>query len=305
MSELPEPLTPPDCDLTGMDWMPLHGHRLFRSDFYLRTTDQVKVVAMELWWNSWFQVPAASLPDDDIVIASLAGFSRDLKGWAKIRGHVLHGFVKCNDGRLYHRFLAQEAVVAYERRLKSQAKRQADRDRLQAWRDAKRKLEEGGDGTGNGGGNDNGNGGGNSNVTPKETQTETKDETRFVGGRRDVTLPDQTNKKERKKVATLPARDAGFEKFWSAYPRKKSKRSAQKAWVSAIRRAPPEAIISAAATHNFGCAARFIPYPASWLNADGWLDEAHTGDPVLRAAGLTDAGDLLDADWLKLPGGSA
>jgi len=202
MADLPDPLTPADCDLTGMDWMPMHGHRLFRSDFYLRATDQEKVVALELWWAAWFQVPAASLPDDDVVIASLAGFSRDPKGWAKIRGKVLHGFVKCSDGRLYHRFLAQEAVVSFEKRLKSNAKRQSDRDRLQSWRDARRKR--------NDGGNDDGNKGGNNNETPSEMLHETSSETRFVAGRRDVTLPDKTRKKESRGAANaLPTAKRG------------------------------------------------------------------------------------------------
>ena len=28
MSDLPSPLTPPDCDLRGFEWMPLWGHRM-------------------------------------------------------------------------------------------------------------------------------------------------------------------------------------------------------------------------------------------------------------------------------------
>lgn len=128
MDDLPEPLTPPECDLRGMEWMPLHGHKLYGSDFDAIASDTEYRAAQRLWWAAWQQqVPAASMPDDDRILAHAAGFSRDLKGWAKIRKVALHAFVKCSDGRLYHRFLAPEAIVAWDRRVK-------ERDRKAAYR---------------------------------------------------------------------------------------------------------------------------------------------------------------------------
>lgn len=126
MTESPEPLTPPDCDLRGMEWMPLHGHKLYGSDFDAIANDAEYRAAQRLWWAAWQQqVPAASLPDDDRVLAHVAGYSRDPKGWAKIKAVALHAFVKCSDGRLYHRFLAPEAIVAWEKRMKER-QRKAD-----------------------------------------------------------------------------------------------------------------------------------------------------------------------------------
>ena len=88
MSDLPGPLTPPDCDLRGFEWMPLLGHRLFASDFDARASDLEFRVALRLWWEAWQQVPAASLPNDDAVLCRLAGLGRDTKTWKKLTGRA-------------------------------------------------------------------------------------------------------------------------------------------------------------------------------------------------------------------------
>lgn len=65
-----------------------------------------------------------------------------------------------------------------------------------------------------------------------------------------------------------------FEAFWQAYPRKKAKRAAWKAWNAAVKRADPETIITAAkAEARRPCETKFRQYPATWLNADAWEDE--------------------------------
>lgn len=128
MTDLPAPLTTPDCDLRGMEWMPLYGNRLFMSDFEARATDVEFRIAIRLWWTAWQQVPAASLPNDDAVLCKLAGLGRDLKTWKKLReGFAMHGFVECSDGRLYHRVLSKEAREAWDRRMKERERKAAYR----------------------------------------------------------------------------------------------------------------------------------------------------------------------------------
>lgn len=77
--------------------------------------------------------------------------------------------------------------------------------------------------------------------------------------------------------ASNPTTDAytpEFETFWTAYPRKKDKRAAWKAWKAALKRADPETIITAAkAEARRPCELKYRKYPASWLNADAWEDE--------------------------------
>lgn len=194
MTDLPEPLTPADCDLTGMEWMPLFGHRLFHSNFGSKASDAEFRAALQLWWASWTQVPAASLPDDDVILCNLAGYGKDIKSWKKLRaGNVLHGFVKCSDGRLYHALLAKEAILAFERRLQAAKKREADRKRLQQWRDEQeRKRQEA----------ESGNGSNSSGETHDETRFTTSDETDRT--RPDQTGPEKESKEERERGAAPP-----------------------------------------------------------------------------------------------------
>lgn len=73
--------------------------------------------------------------------------------------------------------------------------------------------------------------------------------------------------------------DEDFEAFWSLYPKKKSKGDARKAWkqlkpstttVRAIMAKLQELIGSHDWKRDNG---QFIPYPATWLRAEGWNDE--------------------------------
>ena len=143
MDTLPEPLTPPDCDLRGYDYMPLFGARLFGSRLYSRALRHPRagLAAIKLWWISWQQCPAGSLPDDDDDLAMLADFGTDLKSWKACRELALHGFIKCSDGRFYHPIIASEAVEAY-------ARRRRERDRKAQMRaDKARKSQPSGDGS--------------------------------------------------------------------------------------------------------------------------------------------------------------
>ena len=70
-----------------------------------------------------------------------------------------------------------------------------------------------------------------------------------------------------------------FAQFWEAYPKKKSKGDAEKAWkklnpdsslVAEIQRAVELAKASEDWLKEDG---KYIPYPATWLRAKGWEDE--------------------------------
>lgn len=70
-----------------------------------------------------------------------------------------------------------------------------------------------------------------------------------------------------------------FDTFWKAYPKRKSKGQAEKAFVKinpdeqllAIMLATIERGIKSTDWQKDG--GKFIPYPATWLNAKGWEDE--------------------------------
>lgn len=106
------PLTPPDCDLRDFPFMPLDVLRLRDSDISSVATGEEFRCAVLLWCASWHQIPAASLPDDDLVLAKLAGFGKVVKEWKKVKNGALRGWVKCSDGRLYHPVVAEKANEA-------------------------------------------------------------------------------------------------------------------------------------------------------------------------------------------------
>ena len=71
-------------------------------------------------------------------------------------------------------------------------------------------------------------------------------------------------------------RDTYFDEWWTEYPRKVAKPKAEKAWQAAIKVAEPSTLIAAAkayASERKGADPKFTAYPASWLNAQRWLDE--------------------------------
>ena len=108
------PLVPPDVDLRGLPWMRLDTARILDSDlFALSTGDEFKA-AVALWCKSWTQRPAASLPDDDRILAHLSGAGAR---WKKVKAMALRGWVPCDDGRLYHPVVAEQALAAWEERL--------------------------------------------------------------------------------------------------------------------------------------------------------------------------------------------
>lgn len=140
---LPAPLVPPDIDLRGLDWMPLFGDRLFGSVTWITApTSDARIASLRLWWHAFAkEVPAASLPDDDKLLAEYAGYGVAVKAWQRVRPASMRGWIKCADGRLYHPVVAEIAMDAWDRRAASRRKRAADRDRLRGWRDAKKAKE--------------------------------------------------------------------------------------------------------------------------------------------------------------------
>lgn len=107
------PLTPKDCDLRDFAFMPLDVVRLRDSDLAIHVTGEEFRAAVLLWCAAWHQVPAASLPDDDKTLASLAGYGRVVAEWKKVRDGALRGWIGCGDGRLYHPVVAEKAREAW------------------------------------------------------------------------------------------------------------------------------------------------------------------------------------------------
>jgi len=72
------------------------------------------------------------------------------------------------------------------------------------------------------------------------------------------------------------AQEDAFAAFWTAYPKKRGKLAAKRAWKA--RKPPLQKVLNTlaalSASHEWRKDnGQFIPYPASWLNAGGWDDE--------------------------------
>lgn len=127
------PLVPPEVNLRGLPWMRLDVGRLLNSDlFALSSGDQFKY-AVTLWCRSWTQTPAGSLPDDDKILAMLAG-AGSRKNFVKNKLIVLRGWVKCDDGRLYHPVISEYAILAWKERLQYLENKENHRKRQELYR---------------------------------------------------------------------------------------------------------------------------------------------------------------------------
>lgn len=127
MSQFPAPLVAAEVDLTDFADMMLDVRKLRDSRFAAQVTGDAFRAGVLLWCAAWHQVPCGSLPDDDIELASLAGYGRFVKEWRKSRDEALMGFVKCSDGRLYHETVAEKANAAWTKRLEHYYERARDR----------------------------------------------------------------------------------------------------------------------------------------------------------------------------------
>lgn len=134
------PLTPKDCDLRDFEFMSLDIRRLLRSDTWLEAASDPRLghALMTLWAESWHQVPAASLPDNDRVLARLA--MCETSEWERIRERALSGWIKCDDGRLYHPVVAEKASEAFARKGEFREINLNRSERQRRWRDRNRKI---------------------------------------------------------------------------------------------------------------------------------------------------------------------
>lgn len=118
------PLVSPEVDLHGYEFMPLYGDRLFASKTWISASAEAKIAALRLWWHAFsLEVPAASLPDDDLLLSEYSGYGIAVKAWKRIRPSAMSGWILCDDGRWYHPFLAKRAIEAWDKRLKDRERK--------------------------------------------------------------------------------------------------------------------------------------------------------------------------------------
>ena len=113
-----DPLVPADADVRGFKDMPMEVSRLLSSETWIMCTPEERSAAINLWFHAWSQVPAGSLPDNDRVLAhlSMAG-----ERWSEVKDMALRGWVKADDGRLYHTVVCEKVNMMLEVRARKSA----------------------------------------------------------------------------------------------------------------------------------------------------------------------------------------
>lgn len=323
-AKLPEPLVAPEVDLRDFVFMPLDVVRLRDSDLGVVCTDAEIRAALWLWCAAWHQVPAASLPDDDRVLASMAGFGRGsdaLTRWKEVRQGALRGFVKCVDGRLYHSVIAEKAVEAwnekqsFRKRREDFKKRQSDRARAR-W-----------DGSSNSHSGDGPTPDAQKDDSPRRVAVDVnasaalpswhvdananavmpmkgtvKGTVKGTGIKESITSSTAEPLPESEKPPSKSSKVVSYppdflESFWSLYPRRVNKLDAFKSWKRAVTLAgggkeAVERIRTACAAFSEasrGKDPQFIPHPATWLNKGAW-EEAETLAPGQHRPGYVPMG---------------
>lgn len=133
------PLTTKTTDLGGLDGFLLRTDKLMASELWALSTGEEFKAAIGLWCRAWTQSPPGSLPDDDRVLAAFSGVGAR---WKKVKAVALRGFVKCDDGRLYHRVLCEEANRAAAAKIDRHKRTKAASEARERGRNGARNVDE-------------------------------------------------------------------------------------------------------------------------------------------------------------------
>lgn len=86
------------------------------------------------------------------------------------------------------------------------------------------------------------------------------------------------------------AAEQEFDEWWSAYPKKRDKGHAVKAYRTARKKTDAATLLTAVkqqTSHLMSKGPEFCPFPATWLNGERWADEP----PQLAV--------VPESDWMR------
>lgn len=109
---------------------------------------------------------------------------------------------------------------------------------------------------------------------------------------------------EVEKNSTTAADAAEFDTWWAAYPKKVGKTAATRAYAKARKEATAQELLdglsnAVAVWTSEGQDVKYVPHPASWLNAGRWMDE----QPSLPTTEAARPATLRQCDGTTCPGG--
>jgi hypothetical protein len=113
-------------------------------------------------------------------------------------------------------------------------------------------------------------------ITREERREKTREEHTPQGERERSEVDSDRSEAGSERLNSSDSQNDSFSAFWKAYPKKRGKLAARKAWKKLKPPLPKvlETLAAFAASREWRKDnGQFIPYPASWLNAGGWDDE--------------------------------
>ncbi|MBU2767753.1 YdaU family protein [Acidithiobacillus ferrivorans] len=140
-----EPLTPPDTDIRAVPWFKLDMLKLGHSEFLHVANNEELGAAFKLWMFAIHQVPAGSLPNNEVVLAQAAGYDHRKKAWQRVRGMALYGWALCSDGRLYHQTVAMtvlDILQSLQSRQSGQSGQSGGDDAMERLREQNRRRQQ-------------------------------------------------------------------------------------------------------------------------------------------------------------------
>jgi hypothetical protein len=233
--------TPPyAADVGANGWrFALDLDRIQQSDTWQEAPANIRPWLLMLWATAWVQRPAGSLPNRDASIAARIGMTE--REFAIHRPELMRGWWLASDGRHYHPVITEFVLAMLDYREKTRARVEKHR--------SLRNPDVG------------------------------DDVTRYSRVSNPLVTDSSVGVGVEKRIKTSCANAGAFDAFWSAYPKKKSKGDAEKAWTKIKPNGELVERIMSAMTRAKTCpdwcreGGKFVPYPASWLNAKGWEDD--------------------------------
>lgn len=271
MEEISDPPLAADINIQTCAWMPVDVNRIKGSVFVACASAEVFRAAVLLWCSSWHQIPASSLPTNDNLLATLAGFGRDVESWLKVKEQALYGFKLCtSDGLMYHPLIAEKAIAAY-----SESKETHERARaagIKSGESRRKKRDESQNqfdfDTSNGGSN-----GGSNENDALLNQSKGKE------GKGNEENPIEEKKKTKHALCSAVDFRIFFQRFWLRYPHKIAKPKAKASLLKALNAGITIDKIMAGLEKYIKTKPLERPWcnPGTWLNQERWEDEPAAG----------------------------
>lgn len=266
-----EPLVPPEVDLHDFPYMPLDIQRLLTSETWIKAAGRpIAHTHVTLWCKSWRQIPAASLPDKDFMLARYAMLSAP--DWQAAKAEALTDWIKCEDARWYHPVVAELAIEAWHKSRKKKFLTANARTALRQKREAQKALING------------------HSVCYSDCYSDSDNPRREGKGREEITpprarargnAPDTVDAKGGESRAPI---DSAFEQFWEAAPKRTGrnpKAAAKKHFTKAVKGGADPATLVAAArawreqeSRKGEHERQFIPAVRTWLADESWKEPA-------------------------------